>query len=72
MADHHTGEITQLLEDFLDSEIDTSIQLQAIEAKQRRTEEERAAAIILLDSDPVEQNEGMEENDDAPEGTTAP
>ena len=40
------------MEDFRDSQLDTSVQLQAIEAEQQKTEEaKRVAAIILPNSD---------------------
>ena len=39
LADHHTEEIVQLLEDFGESQDDASLELHDIEAEQKRAEE---------------------------------
>ena len=61
------------MEDFGDSQIETSLQLQAIEAEQRKAEEaKRAVAIILPNNDSGEHNihEPTHVDDEAPEATT--
>ena len=63
------------MEDFRDSQLDTSVQLQAIEAEQQKTEEaKRVAAIILPNSDSGEHNthEPTKGDDEVLEVTMAP
>ena len=63
------------MEDFRDSQLDTSLQLQDIEAEQQKAEEaKRAVAIILPNSDSGEHNthEPMPGDDKVPEATMAP
>ena len=52
LTDRHSEEIAQFLEEFGDSQLDTSLQLLAFKNEQRKVDEgNRAATIILPDSD---------------------
>ena len=67
LADQHSEELMQLLEDFGESQEDIFHQLMELGSKSQRAE-----AITVLNSDFVEQNESQPNPNDVPEITTTP
>ena len=73
LANQHSEELTQLLEDFVESQEDISQQLMELGNKSQRAEElKRVEAITIPDNDSAEQNEPKPNPSDGLEVTTVP